>query len=56
MSQVLSAWTEDQCQDELGRRIKGNPEPEIVRGLTGVGEEFVELEVSESQAVTEVLV
>jgi hypothetical protein len=55
MGKGLRAWAEEEGWDELGGGVQGDPQPEIVRGLTGVGEEFVELDVSESQAVAEVL-
>ena len=56
VSQFLSAWAEGERWDELGRGLQGDPQPQVVSGLTGGGEEFVELEMSESQAVTEVSV
>jgi len=56
MGQVLGARTEREGRDELGLGIEGDPQPQVVSGLSGSGEEFVELEVSEVQAVTEVSV
>ena len=56
MGQVLGARTECEGRDELGLGIEGDPQPQVVSGLSGSGEEFVELGVSEVQAVTEVSV
>ena len=67
MSQVLRAWAECERWDEFGLGIEGDPQPEIVSGLPGGGEEFVELDtphcahavgasVRELQIVTEVFV
>ena len=55
VSQFLSAWAEGERWDELGRGLQGHPQPQVVIGLTGCGEQLVELDVSESQAVAEVL-
>ena len=56
MGQVLCAWAKCERWDELGLGIEGDPQPQIVSGLPGGGEELVELNMSELQIVTEVIV